>query len=256
MGKRIRGDQRPFGGIQLILCGDFFQLPPIAEHRNGSSDYCFDCEAWDEVFGSDHGRPPLGRMMTLGKVFRQRDSTFLEILQEMRSGVISARTSSILTQKQREYAMSRNKPMEAKALAESSGAITPRNIILYSRNDLVDAENKRELAQLPGERVLFKAIDNGSQAYLDQLKKGLKAPEILELCVGAQVMLLTNLSTAIGLVNGARGVIVEFQPTLPEYVKFSPLLPLVEFTVNLAGVESTVKRLIEPHTFENGSNDR
>lgn len=49
IGSRVRNNPRPFGGLQLVLCGDFFQLPPIGVGKN--THFCFDAKSWDEIFG-------------------------------------------------------------------------------------------------------------------------------------------------------------------------------------------------------------
>ena len=68
----------------------------------------------------------------------------------------------------------------------------------------------QELGKLPSEVVEYKAADEGSDDYLKQLQKHCQAPTILTLKVGAQVMLLKNLSVSTGLVNGTRGVVDSF----------------------------------------------
>ena len=93
IGSRIRNDHRPFGGIQLILCGDFFQLPPVGV-GGGKVNFCFEAKFWKELLANrDDG------MIVLDKVFRQKDSNFLRILNELRRGVVSRETDAVLQAK-------------------------------------------------------------------------------------------------------------------------------------------------------------
>lgn len=84
------------------------------------------------------------------------------------------------------------------------------NCRLFAYNESVDTYNMAALEKLPSESVEYKAIDEGSDVYLKQLQKNCQAPTSLILKVGAQVMLLKNLSVVTGLVNGTRGVVDSF----------------------------------------------
>ena len=81
---------------------------------------------------------------------------------------------------------------------------------LFAYNESVDNYNMNALNRLPSEPVEYKANDEGRDIYLKQLQKNCQAPSILTLKVGAQVMLLKNLSVGTGLVNGTRGVVDSF----------------------------------------------
>ena len=83
---------------------------------------------------------------------------------------------------------------------------------LFAVNNLVDQTNTTELHKLGARQYIFTASDDAiSEKYMTQLKSGCKAPEKLFLKVGCQVMLLKNIDTNRGLVNGARGVVVEIK---------------------------------------------
>ena len=85
-----------------------------------------------------------------------------------------------------------------------------KDIRLFAYNESVDNYNMTALNKLPSEPVEYKANDEGRDIYLKQLQKNCQAPSILTLKVGAQVMLLKNLSVGTGLVNGTRGVVDSF----------------------------------------------
>ena len=222
LGKLVRSDTRPFGGIQVIMCGDFFQLPPVAS-RGDKPRFCFESPSWDEVLGK-HGS------IVLDKVFRQKDGPFVRILNSMRRGIITNEAQKILQQKVKDTATAKAAAEIAAKLKSSKSrnsselrehgvscespqtqnsiiSLAPGDIkptVLFSRNNDCDSYNSRELNKLPlinvdecdneiesdeGKIFEFKAIDKGKVEFL----KGIKAPELLELRVGAQVMLLKNL---------------------------------------------------------------
>ncbi len=94
LGQRMRDDYRPFGGLQVVLCGDFFQLPPVA--GGGSNElFCFQSPLWSKLLGGTEG------MVVLDKVFRQKDGPFVRILNDMRRGIVGAEARDILNKKVR-----------------------------------------------------------------------------------------------------------------------------------------------------------
>lgn len=216
LGSLIRKDKRPFGGIQVILCGDFFQLPPISK----GGKFCFQSPVWSELLG------PEGSVV-LDKVFRQKDGPFVRLLNDMRRGVVTPEGQSILTQKMydtqaemRAAANKENAP-EAKAGSQSNKIETLKHTCLFSKNADCDRANEVELDKLPlinktsegdllsqdeGRHFIYTADESGSVEML----KNFKAPQELELRVGAQVMMLKNLDQERGLINGSRGIVTHF----------------------------------------------
>jgi ATP-dependent DNA helicase PIF1 len=83
----IRKSTKPFGGIQVIFIGDFFQLPPIGDAEDGQ--FCFESDDWCEVF-------PIENHIVLKTIFRQNDSEYVEILQEVRHGKLSKKSIDVL----------------------------------------------------------------------------------------------------------------------------------------------------------------
>ena len=211
---RARNDRRPFGGVQLVMCGDFFQLPPVELSKDG---FAFEAKCWPEVIKCS---------VLLTQVFRQRgDQTLLNILDEARVGELSAKSAEVLR---------RHSVLPAAAFAKRSGEgeqIKPT--LLECRNRDVDKANQREMNSLPGKVHSFSARDRGlNDTYKAQLKH-CQAPATLDLKVGAQVMLLKNIDLEKGLANGSRGVVVRFQrphnqSELPTGFK-KIMLPVVRF---------------------------
>ncbi|CAN0419652.1 unnamed protein product, partial [Discosporangium mesarthrocarpum] len=82
---QTKGVPKPFGGVQVVLCGDFFQLPPVGIGQNGVQ-FCFEAKTWDISLDQS-------------VVFRQKDPKFLSILHEMREGRISHEAQQMLKAK-------------------------------------------------------------------------------------------------------------------------------------------------------------
>ncbi|KAK4510077.1 uncharacterized protein ATC70_006246 [Mucor velutinosus] len=175
--KRVRHTDAPFGGIQIVVTGDFFQLPPVNKER--ASKFAFEAESW---------RAAISRTVLLTQVFRQKDGTFVRILNEMRLGILSEEAISIFSSLSR-----------APAACDD---IQPTE--LYPLRNEVDDSNRRRLTELRGEEIEYKAIDEGDSRKLQQCI----APTLLHLKLHAQVMLLKNMDAE--LVNGSLGVVVGF----------------------------------------------
>ena len=214
---RARNDRRPFGGIQLVVCGDFFQLPPVNIEKN---KFAFEAEIWAKVITTS---------VCLTTVFRQnKDPTLVKILNEARIGELSLESMDTLrrhgqrsllppsSHRMVQHHSKKNDNHDDHHDDENKSAVieetTTQATKLECKNAIVDRLNKMELDKLPGETYTYKAKDTClNKMYEGQLKSGCQAPEVLELKVGATVMLLKNLDPARGLVNGIRGVVVRFQ---------------------------------------------
>ena len=214
LARQIRKDERPFGGIQLLLVGDFLQLPPIK--KNGSVLFCFEASQWNRVVELN---------MELKTVFRQNNSSFVDMLNSIRRGVCTPETVAILS------------ATKYNQLNESNGVQATR---LYATNADVDRINNQKLDQLPGEIICLTAEDSGEQPFLEQLDKNCLAPQKLCIKPGAQVMLLKNLDTEGGFTNGTRGVVECMVETEDE-----GLLPRVLFETK----NGLVAKLINKETF-------
>lgn len=178
----------PFGGLQVILCGDFFQLPPVC--KNGEDDsFVHTSKAWQDM-GI--------KVCYLTEQHRQNDQNFLRVLNDIRSGNAGDNTIELL-------ATRLNQPLGSE--------ITPTK--LYTHNIDVDAINNFELNKLESEPKIFKMTSWGEPHLVDALKSGCLAPEELTLKKGAVVMFLKNNFSIIGkeYVNGTLGKVVDFDPS-------------------------------------------
>jgi len=208
-GKRMN---EPFGGMQLICVGDFFQLPPITQRgtdRDGDRDdmrpFCFDSHVWSELGLVDN-------TFELLNVQRQKSgSPFEKFLNMVRIGAVG---SDIIHEFNKKCLISNDHPLPV------DGIVPTR---LYTHNRDVDAVNEARLGELEGKLITCKAIDEWKQKMptgtLASVKKNMKisvateSPDDVNLKVGAQVMLTRNRDMDrgdLGLVNGSRGVVERF----------------------------------------------
>lgn len=186
--RHVRRTEKPFGGIQLILCGDFFQLPPVSKN-NDRAKFCFQSEVWQKCVHFN---------FELQTVHRQKDAAFVKILNSIRIGRVTDDIAEALKG-------------TAKQKIESNGVLATR---LCSHVKEADEINDFQLNELKGEIKTYTALDSDSSMTYT-LDQQLPVPGRLILKIGAQVMLLKNINLNSGLVNGARGVVVEFKNDVP-----------------------------------------
>lgn len=222
IGKKIRKNNKPFGGIQLIFSGDFYQLPPVGnKDEPDTMKFCFESEFWNETFKKDNH-------IELKKIFRQKDEEYCKILNEIREGQL--KRSSL------------NKLMELVSKNEEDNKcaeIIPTK--LFPVRTKVDVINNEEIKNLKGEEYVFESKFNlevsmsetekkinKSKFTLEQIKSELEyiqsnllCEKILKLKVGAQVMSIANIEYPNGLIcNGSQGIIKEFNEKGLPVVKF------------------------------------
>lgn len=179
----IRNDGRSWGGIQVIITGDFFQLPPVPDGGQKQVKFAFEAETWNTSI--DH-------TIGLTQVFRQRDPEFAGMLNEMRLGRISDATVKIFKDLSRPLNFNDNIDVTE----------------LFPTKFEVERSNEVRLRQLTGEVYNFDSADTGEPAMRDKLLQHMMAPKVLSLKKGAQVMLIKNLDET--LVNGSLGKVIGF----------------------------------------------
>ncbi|XP_059036771.1 ATP-dependent DNA helicase PIF1 isoform X2 [Mustela lutreola] len=182
--RAVRQQDKPFGGIQLIICGDFLQLPPVTKGSQPPK-FCFQAKSW---------RRCVPVTLELTEVWRQADQNFISLLQAVRLG----RCSDEVT---------RQLQATASHKVGRDGIVATR---LCTHQDDVALTNERRLQELPGEMHTFKAMDSDPE-QARTLDAQCPVSQILQLKLGAQVMLVKNLAVSRGLVNGARGVVTGFE---------------------------------------------
>ena len=191
--RTVRENDQPFGGIQLVMSGDFFQLPPVNRPNEQGGGFVVYSDAWQEL------RPAV---LYLERQYRQNDEQLLEILTALRTGDVRRRHVEAL--------LARTK------IEPPDGDITE----LHTVNVDVDDINIQKLAELPGEERSYQQTTTGSKIYVENLQRSVLAPENLVIKLGALVMAVKNSPQKL-YANGSIGTVVDFEP-LTEY-------PVVEF---------------------------
>lgn len=181
--KAFKKSQEPFGGLQVVLCGDFFQLPPVNKTNNTvDQDFIYNANIWYEMDV---------RICYLAEQHRQFDKRFTQILNDVRSNSISKTTMAALEERYQQ-------PVK--------GTVPTK---LYTHNIDVDGVNAQALTKLDGEQVEYPMKSSGNESLLGALKKSCLAPEKLYLKVDAQVMFVKN-NYEKGFVNGTLGKVLSF----------------------------------------------
>ncbi len=185
--KLMRGNDEPFGGMQVIMTGDLFQLPPINRGR-APDDFVHQSKAWAELNPS---------ICYLTSQHRQNEGALLSLLDALRTDSFD------------EY--------HGETLQERVGLIPDEDTVvtrLYTHNINVDTINDQQLALLPGDSEFYEMETSGRKPSIEQLQKSVLAPIDLELKIGAEVMFVANNFVA-GFANGTRGQVVDFEDSYP-----------------------------------------
>lgn len=174
--KLIRRNNRPFGGLQIIVVGDFFQLPPV---ENG---YCFLAESWQEAdFMS----------VVLKTVFRQKDDKFVKLLNHVRYNEMTDEDIEVLKERTN---------------VKCNDEIQPT--IIVSLNDQANRINTEKLKEIESTSHFYKAKYRGMDPVkVDFLKRNCIAYDTLELKIGASVMMIKNSLSELGIINGSVGIV-------------------------------------------------
>lgn len=180
--RAVRKNEIPFGGLQIVLVGDFFQLPPVAREGESPARFAFLSSSWVEADVA---------VCYLSEQYRQDDAAFLSLLSRMRRGATIQETSSALRARRADPARGGD------------------HAHLYAHNVDVDGMNDERLAALPGEAHVFLMESRGAKALVAQLQRGCLSPEKLFLKHGAKVLFTKN-NFEEGFVNGTVGEVEDF----------------------------------------------
>lgn len=181
--RACKRNEYPFGGMQVVLVGDFFQLPPIARPGKAVS-FAFRSKAWRDL-------KPI--TCYLSEQHRQDDNVFLSVLSAIRANTWDqSDVSRILARESEEDGLDEDVPR------------------LHTHNVDVDRVNGERLEALPGSGSKYVMDSMGPDAMVGGLKRGCLSPETLTLKVGAVVMSTKN-QQGLGLVNGTLAVVTGFE---------------------------------------------
>ena len=176
--RRARGKSEPWGGLRIIVVGDFAQLPPVTP-GNQTKDWGFLHPVWEQ---SDF-EPAL-----LSTVMRTQDTEFLEILNFVRDGIVNERVYEFLTER---------------VNTSTDGIDATR---LYPHRAKADQYNLQRLHALPEKEYAIQTRYMGDEKYMDSAKRNLPIPDTLQLKVGALIMMRRNDVSGEGrFVNGSLG---------------------------------------------------
>jgi len=210
IGKAVRGNLKPFGGIQLIFSGDFYQLPPVGDNLEPDTQrFCFESDDWNSTFHRDC-------QIQLVKIFRQTDEVYSTILNQIREGKIKRKSNELLLQ----YV---GRQYETNLVAEPTKLFPTRNKVENINNTKMIAlkSEEREFKikyfkdlemskYEKAERVNYSEKD--IQVELDFLANNLICEKEMRMKIGAQVMSIINIQSDRGLdiCNGSQGIITGF----------------------------------------------
>ncbi len=180
--REVRRTTLPFGGLQVVMVGDFFQLPPVSR-RGDETRFAYASSAWREL-------NPL--ICYLTEQYRQDDDEFLSVLSAIRANDVEEVHFEHLTGR-------------VVALVDAP-AHAPK---LFSHNADVDRINAAELAKLKGDKKTYRMNGKGAETMVEGLKRGCLSPDVLELKKDAVVMFTKN-SPSGSFVNGTLGAVVGF----------------------------------------------
>ena len=219
VGKEVRKSNRPFGGIQVIFSGDFYQLPPVASNSANLEDsqFCFESDLWSILFD------PVNQI-ALKKIFRQKDEVYATILNQLREGKLKRKSYELLMS------------YVGKTVPEDS-LIRPTKI--FPTRAKVEQINSREMEKLSGdihtfelkklanltEKKQYYTLEEKEQEW-KYLANNLMCESVIHLKIGSQVMCIINKELDDGqiLCNGSQGVVTGFAGPSAILVKFTELV--------------------------------
>jgi ATP-dependent DNA helicase PIF1 len=220
IGKAVRRSQKPFGGIQMIFSGDFYQLPPVGnKDEPDTTKFCFESEVWFQTFN-------IKNHISLTRIFRQNDPIYQRILNQIREGRLKRSSNEALIN-----IVGRQIPEDC--------PIRPTK--LFPTRNKVDYINSSEMTLLNGDEYDYKIKYHSDlemtskertarlgftkdqiHTELMYLQSNLRCEEVVKLKIGAQVMCIVNIQLSNGdiLCNGAQGVVIDISPERLPIVRY------------------------------------
>ena len=209
IGKAVRRNTRPFGGIQVIFSGDFYQLPPVGnKDEPETTKFCFESGLWFQTFS-------LENHVNMNKIFRQSDPIYQRILNQVREGRLKRSSNEALL-------LNVGKEIPTDCLIRPTKLFPTRNKVDYINvNEMNNLKTKEyefkvkyhaDLEMSAQERTLrFGFSKEQIQTELMYIQGNLRCDEVVKLKIGAQVMCIVNIQLDNGdiLCNGAQGIVVD-----------------------------------------------
>lgn len=211
IGKAVRKNNNSFGGIQVIFSGDFYQLPPVGDYLEPSTQsFCFESDDWFSVFHRDN-------QIELQKIFRQTDEIYSTILNQIREGKIKRKSNDILL----EYV---GRELDTNLIVEPTKLFPTRNKVEQINNFKMTSLNtemreykikyQTDLEMTKGEKEVRRQFsENEIKLELDFLAGNLLCDKEIKLKIGSQVMCIINIKSEQGdvlICNGSQGLIKSY----------------------------------------------
>ena len=195
--KEVRCCKEPFGGIQVIFIGDFFQLPPVEKGENFDRKYCFESNLWSDL--DLHA-------VILTKNYRQSEEDLITALSHMRTNSLTETDINLL--RTRECREDDNIQNALHIFATNFEADSYNNLKFRSINS-PEYKLLATDAFYRGEELVEKPTNFREENILKRIDTICNAEKVISLKIGVRVMLLTNLSFEKGLINGSCGEVEE-----------------------------------------------
>jgi ATP-dependent DNA helicase PIF1 len=231
----IKGSSKPFGGMQVVFTGDFFQLPPVGSDGEPDTEkFCFESPLWNTLF-------KLENQIELKTIFRQNDPKYIDILMQIRRGELNEENTAILyTYVKRKFDETQHNGCVPTKLFPLRTKVDYLNSMMFSK--LKEAEYVVESKKRADCTTM---LESGKAISADSIKKCamLSAQEIeyetaqlvnntpclpiLRLKKGAAVMCTVNLDMENGICNGSQGIIIDIIEAVPQ------IIPVVRFSNGL-----------------------
>ena len=244
IGQTIRRNHfKPFGGMQIIFIGDFYQLPPVGKYTEPETTmFCFQSANWFSTF-------PKENHIVLKTLFRQKDPIYIKVLDEVRQGVISEESAELLKQRtQVKYVDNGTGIIPTKLFPRNADADRVNQLMYMRLKDdeqtynfakHVNMQTYAESGKPIQPEILIRCADLSREdvdQQLELLMENCKVNKELKLKKGALVMCLANLDIDAGICNGSQGVIVDFV--------HGTMYPVVQF---LNGIRMQISPKIYQH---------
>lgn len=220
----VKKSSLPFGGMQVIFTGDFFQLPPVGTHGEPDTElFCFESPVWSTVFKPEN-------QIELTTMFRQTDPKYIEILQQIRKGNLDNENRDLLQTYLHRDLTTEHTPTKLFPIRSKVDYI---NNMMFAK--LIDKEFVFELVRrtdcttfiesgkpIPTDTIQrVKQMSIQEKEYeLDHLTANIPCTQVLRLKKGAVVMCIVNLDMDQSICNGSQGIVIDMNENGP-LVKFS-----------------------------------
>lgn len=211
LAKTMRNNSKPFGNMQVVFLGDFYQLPPVNRERK-ETEFCFESKEWEETF-------PINNHIILNKIFRQDDEEYKNILMKIRKGEISNDMKEILETRVIKKEDEIENIIKIFPLRASVDRLNLTKFLKIEKEEYIcDKEISKDLKEYMGKDIDYKKIDSFKRASekqidfeIDYLYKNNPSIDELKIKEGSRVMCIVNLDMEKGIYNGSQGTIKEIK---------------------------------------------